>query len=472
MDRTLATIESFLSHPILWGVFALVALSIALSGKLSISASSVILWIAYGAAIFGVFRAEVSLKNDPALRYLILATIAGCLAVGALLLQRWLDPRVAAATSAVTDKQAPTKKTSLAPFELPYAFAESVGFVNNDLQVQVFYHNSGKTPAFNFQLTSRFLMTNESSYLDVVRAQDLAKPSGTGVLPPGGRVTNLLETQKENHSQRFQEAKRGGEWHIYVLGYLTYADSDGTTYAPRFCFMWSVRDAAFVQCHPNRFLGGEAIDASGSRFLGVHKTTETFIVPPGAGAIVGDHVSPDDVAGSRKLAAEGDKARARLTGDPDKLTLHDLFLTDFASSDTKYQTGFTLRNDQTGAETHIEWIAAWKLETGNELLLIYVPFTVETHGLCIAVADRYKDLLKEAHAPEVTQKSPGDSNTLSSKTLVFSNRIFVYHENNMSIAEIADLTKVYESRGVTIVLRSTDYLQNKKLEEKLKRLQK
>jgi hypothetical protein len=91
MERILSILESFLSHPLLWGVFAVVALAIALSGRLSVNAASTLLWVAFAAAIFGVFRAGIPLRNDPVLRYLILVAISSSLAIGTVLLQRWFS---------------------------------------------------------------------------------------------------------------------------------------------------------------------------------------------------------------------------------------------------------------------------------------------------------------------------------------------------------------------------------------------
>src|SRR5579872_3211362 len=81
-------LETFLSHPILWGVLALFALAIALSGRLSVSAATAVLWIAWAAAVFGVFSTEAALK-DPVIKALVLIIAASTLALGAYLVQEW-----------------------------------------------------------------------------------------------------------------------------------------------------------------------------------------------------------------------------------------------------------------------------------------------------------------------------------------------------------------------------------------------
>ena len=111
MEKIFTALEAFLSHPILWGVLALIALAVALSGKLSVSAASTLLWIAYAAAVFGIFRAEAPLRNDPALRYLLLMTVGGLLAIGALFIQRWFAKRPTEAAVSI-QKLSPNSATA------------------------------------------------------------------------------------------------------------------------------------------------------------------------------------------------------------------------------------------------------------------------------------------------------------------------------------------------------------------------
>ena len=95
MDKFFSQMETFLSHPILWGVLALLAFAFALSGRLSLTAATWVLWIAWGASVFGVFRAETPIR-DPLVKYLILVIAASTLALGAVFVQRWFEAKAAA----------------------------------------------------------------------------------------------------------------------------------------------------------------------------------------------------------------------------------------------------------------------------------------------------------------------------------------------------------------------------------------
>ncbi len=106
MDRTWVLVESFFASPITWGVVTLLAIALALSGKLNMSAATGVLWLAFFTALFGVYRAEAILKTDTLMRYLVLGCCAFGFAAGTVLLNRWM-----------TSPKAPEISTSSQPPE-------------------------------------------------------------------------------------------------------------------------------------------------------------------------------------------------------------------------------------------------------------------------------------------------------------------------------------------------------------------
>lgn len=91
MDKFIALLEAILASSIFWGVVALMALALALSGKLSVSAAITVLWLAWATAVFGIYRAEIVAKLDPVIKYLGLVMVASGLAIGAVMIGRWLE---------------------------------------------------------------------------------------------------------------------------------------------------------------------------------------------------------------------------------------------------------------------------------------------------------------------------------------------------------------------------------------------
>ncbi len=114
--RTPSLLESFLGSPITWGVVALVALALALSGKLSMGAARSIMWAACCSAVFGIYRAETVAKLDPLMRFLILGCCALGFSAATVAANRWMSaPKVTASEAAPTISRPPSDPKSAPP---------------------------------------------------------------------------------------------------------------------------------------------------------------------------------------------------------------------------------------------------------------------------------------------------------------------------------------------------------------------
>lgn len=89
MGSLAESVEKFVSNPILWGVLALIAISIGLSGRLSVTGATAFVWAAFGLALFGIYRSTAGHGIDSMLRFLILGAFGFVLAICAVLTNRW-----------------------------------------------------------------------------------------------------------------------------------------------------------------------------------------------------------------------------------------------------------------------------------------------------------------------------------------------------------------------------------------------
>jgi hypothetical protein len=209
--------------------------------------------------------------------------------------------------------------------------------------------------------------------------------------------------------------------------------------------------------------------------LGVHSPNETVTLPPGSKATFAyGKMSPKDLETLNKMDKESIDARDHLEHDSNKLVLHDLFLTDFSSIENTATNrgGFNITNDNTGGVTHIEYMIVRQLETGTKLLKFYILYTNDTEGICKALSNLYQTAVNDFLEGTVdAEKIPGDSEQTTSQDLVLSNRIFIYHEAYLSPEQIIAVRDAFKMKGLTVILRSTDYLSNKQLEAKVKQLE-
>jgi hypothetical protein len=167
---------------------------------------------------------------------------------------------------------------------------------------------------------------------------------------------------------------------------------------------------------------------------------------------------------------EYQESKKRLESDPDKLTLYDLYAIDFGGEVT-YPHVWRLSGSN-GSKIDVESEVVWQLGQGIEFIKFYIPYTKETHDVCVAwVAQEYQNIIQATHEMGATQKIPGESEEVTSKQLVFSKRIYVYHEAYLSPEEVIDLRNGFQKLGITILFRSSDYLANQKLQAKVKLLE-
>jgi hypothetical protein len=223
--------------------------------------------------------------------------------------------------------------------------------------------------------------------------------------------------------------------------------------------------------------GSEKAEVPKSTSLGVHKPTETLVIPPNSSAVISPgSVSSKDMSELDRMEQEAVQAGAHLSTDPDKLVLHDLFLTDFSSEDNNsvsLRSGFVIQNNETKVITHIEYRIVRQLTRGTKVLLLYILPTAETPHLCVSLADHYDVALGDFMEGRTEAiKLPGDSEQMTTQDTVLSKRIFIYHETYVSPQQAIDSSEAFKKKGISVILRSSDYLENRRLQAKVKLLEK
>ncbi len=160
---------------------------------------------------------------------------------------------------------------------------------------------------------------------------------------------------------------------------------------------------------------------------------------------------------------EGAIAAYRLKYDRARLTLRDLFHTDFKGTQ-RICNRSTLTNHATG-QIALVWICAIiDLPTANKFVAIYVPFYSDTAGACEAILANIPDVLKLSSEIKMEGKPTGSTRIKSSSDAIFSGVAIIYNENELSPELIGDLTRLYEQAGYKLQFRSQAYLSYKKMQ--------
>lgn len=115
MPSAVVHIERFLSNPILWGIAAIVAIALGLSGRFSVTASSILMWVACAMASFGAYRICVYFGLDFLLRVLVTGASGCVFAIAALLVVRWMNEKPSSDEQAASLNPVVTIPTGVAP---------------------------------------------------------------------------------------------------------------------------------------------------------------------------------------------------------------------------------------------------------------------------------------------------------------------------------------------------------------------
>jgi hypothetical protein len=91
-------------------------------------------------------------------------------------------------------------------------------------------------------------------------------------------------------------------------------------------------------------------------------------------------------------------------------------------------------------------------------LIAYIPHTEHTVSAIRELATEGLTALDSFQSGlQVFSKDPGDISDIDMASIPFVSRLVVYHEDRLSLQDTASLTSYFSERGLTLVLRGSDY---------------
>jgi hypothetical protein len=157
-------------------------------------------------------------------------------------------------------------------------------------------------------------------------------------------------------------------------------------------------------------------------------------------------------------------AKKHAVETPNELTLHDLYMLDFAAAGGATFQSYDVLNDPKGHPVNIEKTVRLDMDRGSRSVAFYLPYWDDTSGVASFMVKRVKPFLDMWAQFVVTTKPTGDADVLSSKDVPFSNRVYFYSEKELTAEQTGDLTKLYRENGLQFLPRSQSYLSVQKLE--------
>lgn len=120
----------------------------------------------------------------------------------------------------------------------------------------------------------------------------------------------------------------------------------------------------------------------------------------------------------------------------------------------KISTPFEVVGARERADVHL----CVNQQSHSKFLVIYLPHTEHALAAIRELADEAQPFLDRlSGGVRVLGQSPGDNFAVDFSTIPFVNRVVVYHDNTLSLQEMAQLEELYKSKGLALVLRGSNY---------------
>ncbi len=157
---------------------------------------------------------------------------------------------------------------------------------------------------------------------------------------------------------------------------------------------------------------------------------------------------------SEKEAPKSEETRPAESDTP--ASLEELFKTDFERT---MRTHNELTLSAPGDVTDKIMIQIYyDMDSGTYFIGFYVPMSPRTADIVQYLADGHlSPSLQLRQGIEVISRDPADTTSLKFSEFTFSRRIYIYHETELSIQDIAALDTLYRSKKLILQLRGRQY---------------
>ncbi len=147
-------------------------------------------------------------------------------------------------------------------------------------------------------------------------------------------------------------------------------------------------------------------------------------------------------------------------------TLLEYFKSDFPNC-MKTSNQFTI-SGKNSKSVDVLWHVCRDFSAGTEFVSFYVPRHDDNDAFetCVALSDSPKLAIDHVNKNiTMVVKAPGDATHTDGKTLTFSGRVYIYHEDLLTLEQLGSLETLYKNKGLAIQFRGINYAVTRHLQE-------
>jgi hypothetical protein len=135
--------------------------------------------------------------------------------------------------------------------------------------------------------------------------------------------------------------------------------------------------------------------------------------------------------------------------------LEDLFKNDFSVMKLFNEVTITFEN---GSQSRYIQQVYQDYDANTEFAGFYLPRSGHAFEIARWLASNFRGEYNKLRAGvKIASKSPGDMESIHSDVLTFSGRVYLYHEDDLTLRQAADLVDDYKTHGMHLMLRGQQY---------------
>lgn len=144
--------------------------------------------------------------------------------------------------------------------------------------------------------------------------------------------------------------------------------------------------------------------------------------------------------------------------DAPRLTISELFKTEYENT-MRSTKDAVVHNNRLGTDTPIKMQAYFDFNGRSKFLGYLVPTSQTTYDTCVYLSAISQETFDDLEgAVSVEAGFVGQRERRSLKDLRFSGQVVIYHEDNLTPRQAVDLSELYKSKDLDLVLRGPEYL--------------
>ena len=184
----------------------------------------------------------------------------------------------------------------------------------------------------------------------------------------------------------------------------------------------------------------------------------TSPITPKATSLQSTQLAPPNSNEKQKNATDETKEK---TSSPELPNLEKLFRSDFSNLLRSYTHRSIGIEDKNGSKSTVKIGEQMYLDFPgkSKFLGYFIPMSPDSYGVCTFMAGEYMKTIRgfESKA-SVIGGNVAEFSSTHQEELKFTERIYIYHEDSFTHQQLADLERLYQSKGLSVVFRGPAYL--------------